>query len=508
MSSLNNDQKTSFKAKVLDIWYKVFPIQSKELKKFLPLCAMVCLSLFVYNIVRAAKDSILIAGIGAEMISTTKLFAVLPFAIIFMLVYTKMSSSMSRSKVYYSMVGFFISYFLLYNFVLFPMGDKLLLDLGSEHVTSSFIKYPLKMIENWPSVTFYVMSEMWCTMVYTLLLFQIANLITPTEQAKRFYPLMIGALGQVGPFFSGVASEQIAKHSKEVYADHAMAWANTLNIQTLVVAACGIMLMGLYWYIDNKVMTDKEQYNPELVSSSTKKKKVKLSLGESLKLIFSSKYLGFIAILLISYNMGINLVEGIWKASVRLYAPTQNEYALFMGTAQKYNAICSVAMMIIGVQTMRLYSWFSNAIATPIMLGFTGAAFFVLFLFRIELEPYFLGMGVSVLSAVAFCGMMQNNLSKATKYTIFDPTKEMAYIPLDDELKSKGKAAVDVVGSRFGKSGGAITQFALMGITGLPILDLGSYFFVIFALVIGFWIYGVRALSTEYEALKSKTASK
>ncbi len=43
--------------------------------------------------------------------------------------------------------------------------------------------------------------------------------------------------------------------------------------------------------------------------------------------------------------------------------------------------------------------------------------------------------------------------ARASKFSLFDPAKEMVYIEMDRDEKSQGKAAVDLVGSQIGKSG-------------------------------------------------------
>merc|ERR1712188_198179 len=94
------------------------------------------------------------------------------------------------------------------------------------------------------------------------------------------------------------------------------------------------------------------------------------------------------------------------------------------------------------------------------MLGITGITFFSLILFKESFAPLTAMLGLTPLMMAVFVGAMQNILSKASKYSLFDPCKEMAYIPLDAESKTKGKAAVDVIGNPLGKSGGSFIQQA------------------------------------------------
>ena len=67
--------------------------------------------------------------------------------------------------------------------------------------------------------------------------------------------------------------------------------------------------------------------------------------------------------------------------------------------------------------------------------------FFGLILFNDALLPLIAALGTTPLMLAVVIGAAQNVLSKSAKYSLFDPCKEMAYIPLDAESKTKGKAA-------------------------------------------------------------------
>jgi AAA family ATP:ADP antiporter len=110
---------------------------------------------------------------------------------------------------------------------------------------------------------------------------------------------------------------------------------------------------------------------------------------------------------------------------------------------------------------------------------------------------------VDALLLSVLVGTAQNVGTKATKYGMFDPTKEMAYIPLDAEQKTKGKAAIDVIASRMGKSGGSLIQQFLILFLGT--LSACAPYIGLFLLAITLvWIRAVVRLNKQFVALTTK----
>jgi AAA family ATP:ADP antiporter len=79
----------------------------------------------------------------------------------------------------------------------------------------------------------------------------------------------------------------------------------------------------------------------------------------------------------------------------------------------------------------------------------------------------------------------------------------MAYIPLDQEAKIKGQGAVEVIGGRAGKSGGAFIQSTLLAVIGGSV-SLASLTFILGPLVIvicSIWAFSVFGLGRRFSAI-------
>jgi ATP:ADP antiporter, AAA family len=476
----------------------LWPVYGYELKKLLPMFFMFFFISFNYTILRDTKDTLIVTAAGAEAIPFLKSFGVVPAAILFMLVYAKLSNILSRENLFYVTLIPFIIFFGLFAFVMYPARESL---LPSESANALRAYLPggwsglAAAYHNWMYSIFYILAELWGSVVLSLLFWGFANQITRVTEAKRFYSLF-GLGANIALLVSGPAIIYVSDIRKHLPAD-VDAWQISLNYLMAMVVIAGLGILAVYWWINRYVLTDTRFYEVNQEKAPGKKKKAKMSLAESFKFLFTSKYILCLAILVIAYGISINLVEVTWKSQVKLQYPNYNDYSTFMGYFSTVTGFVTILMMLfVGGNVIRRKGWGFAALITPVVLLVTGVAFFGFVIFRDNMMGFISYIGTTPLFLAVIFGAAQNIMSKSSKYSLFDPTKEMAYIPLDEESKVKGKAAVDVVGARLGKSGGSIIQLGLLTLGTLATIT--PYIGAILMVIIGAWIVATRALNKQF----------
>jgi ATP:ADP antiporter, AAA family len=163
----------------------------------------------------------------------------------------------------------------------------------------------------------------------------------------------------------------------------------------------------------------------------------------------------------------------------------------------------TIALMFLGKFVFEHLGWGTAALATPTVMLLAGSAFFGLSLAAMTLggDP-----ASSMLAAGAVAGAVTQVFARSSKFSLFDPAKEMVYIEMTKEEKSKGKAAVDLMGSQAGKSGASwIIQGALLllgtATACLPVLATA------YAVVIAVWARAalrLKLLMADTEALRQQ----
>ena len=202
--------------------------------------------------------------------------------------------------------------------------------------------------------------------------------------------------------------------------------------------------------------------------------------------------------IVVSYNIVINLVEILWKHEVCELYPDPQSFNLFMNHVTTWiGLLATVASLVVSGNVLRLFGWTATAMITPAILFITSIGFFAFFFLKGSPELALAFVGVSPLTVVVFFGTLQNCCSRAAKYTVFDATKEMVFIPLSQEEKIKGKAAVDGICNRLGKSGGSVIyQFLLVIFT--TISACAPYVALILFSIILVWMVAVRSLGEQF----------
>lgn len=457
---------------------------------------------FNYSILRNLKDAIVVTAesSGAEVIPFIKVWVLLPSAVLITLIFTRLSNRYSQERVFYIFITGFLLFFTAFAFFIYPLRDELhphALADRMEALLPLGLKGFVAMFRNWSFTIFYVFCELWSSIVVTVLFWGFANEITKMTEAKRFYGVLL-SIANASSIFSGFAANYLVYDS----------WEQTLNALVLLVVLFGCVIMVIFRWMNKNVLNDSSFDALHETRRESKKTKVKLSLRESFSYLSNSKYLVCIAVLVLSYNLVINLVEIVFKHQLLQLYPDPQDYNIFMNNMTIAIGVVSTSISLLLSRFFVRFGWTVAALVTPIMMLVTTIGFFSFMLFQNGLaEPIILLTGMTPLVLAVFFGVAQVVLSKACKFSVFDATKEMAFIPLPHEVKLKGKAAIDGVGSRLGKSGGSLIHQGL-----LVVLDTltasAPYVAGVITVVISGWMVTVRSLGKKVSTMSGQPAPK
>jgi AAA family ATP:ADP antiporter len=162
--------------------------------------------------------------------------------------------------------------------------------------------------------------------------------------------------------------------------------------------------------------------------------------------------------------------------------------------------LATIGGAFFSVMVTRL-GWTFTAILTPTVMTMMGIGFFTFMFCGDLLASFSLAVfGTTPFAMSVYCGSLQNCMSKASKYSVFDASKELAFLPLDADAKLKGKAAIDGLGSGLGKSGSSITYQGLIIMLGSIALSTPYIALILFG-VLSAWIFSVLSLGKQFKQM-------
>ena len=147
-----------------------WPIHRTEVKKVLSMLFLLFFLCVCYSVLRNLKDTIILTAknSGAEVIPFIKVWGMLPASFIAAWVYTRLRRYFRKETAFYILVTAFVSYFLLFAFVLYPHSESLHLERFGDWLNSVLPKGfqgLIALIRNWTFTSFYIISELWAVLV-------------------------------------------------------------------------------------------------------------------------------------------------------------------------------------------------------------------------------------------------------------------------------------------------------------------------------------------------------
>lgn len=431
-------------------WF-LWPVEKGERNKTFLMLMVLFLVSFVYSILRTLKLTILLAepDLPTQAVSYLKIFGIMPAALLFTWMATRLQTYTGQEKTFLCMNLFFAGLFAFLTLVVMP--HKELYRLGFEGSYELII-----LIDRWYISLFYVAAEMWSSIMLNMLCWGVIIEVTKLKESKRLYALFSLA-GNTGTYAAGLWGSSTVKTQAEYIFGAVPTWEQSLLFQMAVLWGFQALIMIVFW----GAMRSQHDEQQKILQ-----KKVKVGFLEAIKIAWQNPIVRNISVMMVCFNIVYHIIDVVHNDYVR---------TLFAGTAGSMNSYLNLVSKYLGIFSI-VFSWilsgsFVRVFGIPAALYFTPALWFALsgldLMSNWGMVPNigFSWEGLMVPVHILSLSLILS-VGRAAKFTIFDTAKEMSLLSLSVQEKRLGKASIDGITTRLGKSGGAWMVISLTGIAG------------------------------------------
>jgi len=415
------------------------------------------------------------------------------------------------------------------------------------------------LVQDWTFSLFFCFAEIWGSVCISLLFWGLANDVCTVDEAKTVYPLMglaanVGLIAAgsymrwAGGVFSRLATTVASAGGGITQASISASEAGILGLLQLYITSLVGMTAVMFAskaYIDKRFLDPQRAEaaaaaaalagpkTPEAAAADAvdptgrggdasssrstsaeaddagkgkkgKDRKPRATLGETLRVLIASPKIRNLSLLVMCYSVSHRLFEFSWKGQLRGLYPDLLGYQSLLASVSIATGWATMLMMVAGRFVFQRLGWGFAAQATPLVMVLSGGFFFLSSLAprvatALGVPPggSLWGMDpAALLAAGALAGCVTQVFARASKFSLFDPAKEMVYIEMSREEKERGKAAVDLIGAQVGKSGGAWVTQAMLLLTGTLQASLPAIA-AAFLGIAAVWVKAARELEQE-----------
>ena len=367
-----------------------YEIYNYKLSKLIPLSLMIFSITFMMGFLGIVKDLALMSDL--QNFNNTADYA--------------SARAFDQSLVFWGTISFVLIYIILMNifkreYLFYMLSTFSLLFFGFH----TFFPGSIKTIE--------IFYQIWKVVSLPLFFWMIANQLTSVIQARHFYGFfaLSGSLGIISSIFlTGTM--------------HLFQQANIVNI--MMIAVIGhLVLIASFYYLHHNTLSHTQEKNIDCKNNYKGKGNV--------------YYFGLIFLLLFVSTITGKIFQGIWREQIHLVFTSTPEFNEFMGSQGATTGFMFIPLSIAVIYCMYRFSWKACALIMPIALLVSFTIFLSIITLGNTIDPEFL-------KTATFLGGYIQNFDTGLSGTFFMLTIQMAYLPLNTNLRAKGQVTLDVIG--------------------------------------------------------------